>query len=74
MYKRQSITINYEIAEDHPLTIILRNAVGQVQLIKERNGDGVVTISTDDIPVGIYFLQLLKGNEVVGTEKIVKVF
>ncbi len=68
-----AITIEYEILEDSPATIILVNTVGQIQQIETINNIGTLTIATAHLPAGIYFVQLLQGNQLVEMEKVIKV-
>lgn len=70
-----SLTIKYEVPKEEFATLVLLNNVGQLQSVQKISGNGLndLTLNTNDLPTGIYFIQLRQGNRLIATEKLVKV-
>ena len=53
--------------------LILVNSMGQIKYTTQGNSvENSLSISTTDLPSGIYFLQLRQGKEIIAIEKVMK--
>ena len=71
-----NFTINYQSSQQGQVTIKLVNMTGQLQLSKTLaviKGINAVTISeASSLPKGVYLIQVIAGNQLLSTEKIIK--
>lgn len=55
---------------EQPVTAILRNAFGQMALQKSSNG-AVLDLNVIQLPAGLYWVELWRGGQFLGTKKVV---
>ncbi len=70
----ETLTVQFNLEERKALTIELYNTLGQRQYFNNfsaNNGQNSITLATEHLPVGTYFLSL-KSEEGIVTRKIVK--
>ncbi|HMU70866.1 MAG TPA: PKD domain-containing protein, partial [Chitinophagales bacterium] len=61
-----------EIEAANATDIRIIDITGRIIRTLQTNGEQVMVIAADQLPAGIYTIELLKNNEVIGTTKAVK--
>ena len=73
---RDVVSVQYHSAKNEPLTIRISNAGGQKLAIKTvlavKGTNAFSLTETAQLKAGIYFVELINSNEVIGTQRFIK--
>lgn len=69
----QSATVNYSLPSNYrQATLVLRNMIGEeLKTIRLNSSKGKQTISTYDLPNGVYFYSIIGDGKTIATKKLI---